>query len=573
MIYFLKITTRNFLRHRFFTAINLIGLTSGLACALFIFLWVQDELSVDKFHEKDDRLFQVMEFQTYSDGKLTTNATPGILGEHLKLDIPEIAYAATTTYIEKLLLSYEDKFLKEDGFHVGADYFNIFNYPLLEGHPDEVLKDKASILLSRALAVRFFGDVHEAVGKVLRFKGDRNFIVTGIFEDIPKNSTYRFDFVLPFEAYKAENDWVNHWGNNGPQTYVILQEGASLDLVNQKIRWYVKEKMAQEESTTELFLKKYSEQYLYGKYTNGVPDGGRIDYVRLFSLIAIIILVIACINFMNLSTARASKRAHEVGIRKSLGGDRMTLIRHYVGESILISAVSMILAVSVVSTFLPQFNAITEKSIEMTIDLKLISISVLAVLITGLLVGSYPAFYLTHFNPTAVLKGEIKNSAGEVWARKGLVIFQFAITIVLIIGVIVIQRQTYYASTKNLGYDRDHVVTLYQDGEIEDKSDVFLAELKKIPGVVNATATSHTMLHHTRDTKRLEWRNKNPGTSILFENFGVDEAFQETLDIDMLAGRWFREEFGSDTSKIVFNETALIVMGFTHDETEGDKVK
>lgn len=573
MIYFFKITTRNFLRHRFFTFINLIGLTAGLACALFIFLWVQDELNMNKFHEKDDRLFQVMEFQTYSDGKLTTVATPGILSESLKLDIPEIEYSATTSYVEKSLLSFEDKFLKAEGFHVGEDYFNMFTFPLMEGNPDEVLKDKTSIVLSRDLAIKFFGKVQEAVGKVLRYENNRNFTVTGVFENIPQNATERFDFVLPFKDYKTANEWVNYWGNNGPQTYVILKQGASLDLVNQKIRWYVKEKIAKEENTTELFLKRFSEQYLYGNYTNGVPDGGRIDYVRLFSLIALIIMAIACINFMNLSTARASKRAQEVGIRKSLGGDRSTLIRQYIGESIVFSGVAMILAIGIVSAFLPQFNEITDKSIQMTMNIELISISILAVFVTGLLAGSYPAFYLTQFNPAAVLKGEIRNAAGEVWARKGLVIFQFTITIVLIVGVIVIERQTHYANTKNLGFDRDHVVTLNQDGPIEDKSDVFLAEMRKIPGVVNAAATSHTMLGRTRDTNNLQWRDKNPGSSILFENFGVDEAFQETLGIELLTGRWFSETFGSDTTKIVFNETAIKVMGFSPEEAIGENVK
>ncbi len=573
MHYFFKITFRNFLRHRFSTSINLIGLTTGLACALFIFLWVQDELGVNKFHEKDDRLFRVMEFQTYSNERFATNSTPGILGENLKLDIPEIEYSATTTWVGKSLLTYEDKFLKEDGFHVGEDYFNIFSYPLLEGNPDEVLKDKTSIVISRALAEKFFGDVPSALGKVLRHEDERNFTVSGVFENIPQNSTYRFDYVLPFEDYKQDNDWVTSWGNNGPHTYVILEEGANQQAVNNKIRWYVRDKNTEDDSNVELFLKKYSEQYLYGKYTNGVPDGGRIEYVRLFSIIAIIILVIACINFMNLSTARASKRAHEVGIRKAIGGDRRTLIRQYIGESLIISGISMILAIGIVFLLLPQFNEITDKSIQMTLDLSLIGISILAILITGLLAGSYPAFYLTHFNPAAVLKGEIKNSAGEVWARKGLVIFQFAITIILIVGVIVIQKQTHYANTKNLGYNRDNVVFFNQDGAIQEKRETFLSELRNIPGVVSASSTSHTLLSQMSNTQGLEWRDKDPSTNILFENIRVDEEFQETMGMEMVAGRWFSEEFGSDTTKIVLNEMGVKAMGFTPEEAIGETIK
>lgn len=573
MNYFFKITFRNFLRHRFSTGINLIGLTTGLACALFIFLWVQDELSVNKFHKEDDRLYRVMEFQTYSNERFATNSTPGILGENLKLDIPEIRYSATTTWVGKSLLAYEDKFLKEDGFHVGEDYFNIFSYPLLEGNPDEVLKDKSSIVISRDLAEKLFGDVPSALGKILRHEDQRNFTVTGVFENIPQNSTYRFDFVLPFEDYKQDNDWVKSWGNNGPHTYVRLADEANWEAVSSKIRWYVREKNTEDESNVELFLKRYSEQYLYGKYTNGIPDGGRIEYVRLFSIIAIIILIIACINFMNLSTARASKRAHEVGIRKAIGGDRGTLIRQYIGESLIISGISMILAIGIVSVCLSQFNEITDKSIQMTMDFKLIGVSILAVLVTGLLAGSYPAFYLTHFNPAAVLKGEIKNSPGEVWARKGLVVFQFAITIMLIVGVIVIQKQMHYANSKNLGYDRDNVVFFNQDGAIQDKRTTFLSELRNIPGVVSASSTSHSLLSQMSNTQGLEWRDKDPSTNILFENFRVDEEFQKTMGIELAAGRWFDKDFGSDTTKIVFNEMGVKAMGLTPEEAIGETIK
>lgn len=572
MNYFFKITFRNFFRHRFSTGINLIGLTTGLACALFIFLWVQDELNVNKFHEKDARLFRVMEFQTYSNERFATNSTPGILAENLKLDIPEIEYAATTTWVNPAMLNFKDKYLKEEGYHVGADYFNIFSYPLLEGNPDDVLQEKTSMVISRELAVKFFGDVTSAVGQVIRYEDDRNFTVTGVFENIPLNSTYRFDFVLPFEDYKDRNDWVLSWGNNGPHTFAVLREGASNEEVSNKIRGYVQEKNT-EESTVELFLKKYSEQYLYGKYTNGIPDGGRIEYVRLFSIIAIIILMIACINFMNLSTARASKRAHEVGIRKAIGGDRGTLVRQYIGESVIISFISMTLALGIVWLLLPQFNEITDKSIQMSLNLELLGLCLLAILITGLLAGSYPAFYLTHFNPVTVLKGEIRNSAGEVWARKGLVIFQFAITIILIVGVIVIQKQTYYANTRNLGYNRDNVVFFNQDGAIEEKRATFLAELRNIPGVVKASSTSHSLLSQQSNTQGLEWRGKDPATKILFENMRVDEAFQETMGMEMVAGRWFNEAFGNDTTKIVLNETGVRAMGFTPEEAIGETIR
>ncbi len=572
MFYYLKITFRNFLRHKVSSAINLIGLTTGLTCAFFIYLWVQDEFKINKFHEKDDRLFRVMEFQTYSNEVFATNSTPGILAENLKIDFPDIQYAATTTWISKALLAHETTYFRENGYHVGEDFFNIFSYPLLTGSPDQVLKDKTSICISRNVATKFFGSVEAAVGKTLRYEDDRDFIVSGVFENINPKSTYIFDYVLPFEDYKDRNDWVTRWGNNGPHTFVIIQEGADPAEVTKKIAGYVKSK-DEEVETVELFLKKYSEQYLYGGYTNGVPDGGRIEYVQLFSIIAIFIMVIACINFMNLSTARASKRAHEVGVRKAIGANRRTLVRQYIGEAVLIALFSMVLSVVIAAILLPQFNEITDKSISIEFTPQLIIISLVTVILTGVLAGSYPALYLTHFRPVQVLKGEIKSSIGEIWARKGLVVFQFTITIILIVGVIVIHKQTQYAYTKNLGYSQDNLVFFTQDGSITDRREAFFNELRKIPGVASAAGTSHSMISQNSNTFGLEWRGKVPDTRILFENFRVDYDFQKTMDFQMVQGRWFDKEFGADSSKIVLNEEAVRVMGFTPEEAIGENIR
>ena len=571
MGYYLRLTFRNLLKHKSSSLINLIGLTTGLTSAFFIFLWVQDEFAINKFHEKDDRLYRVMEIQTYSNDKFATNSTPGILAENLKVDFPDIEYAATTTWINKSLLTHENTSFREEGYHVGEDFFNIFSYNLLAGTPDEVLKSKTSICISRNLANKFFKNVESAVGKTLRYENDRDFIVSGVFENISPKSSYIFDFVLPFEDFKDDNDWVKEWGNNGPHTFVILREGKNPDEITEKISGYVKSK--NEGSHVDLFLKKYSEQYLYGKYTNGIPDGGRIDYVRLFSVIAIFILVIACINFMNLSTARASKRAHEVGVRKAIGADRARLIRQYIGEAILISSISLIASYLLVLLFLPQFNIITDKSIQLVFNWELVMISVITVLVTGILAGSYPALYLTHFNPVQVLKGEIKSSMGEIWARKGLVIFQFTITIVLIVGVFIIHKQTQYAFTKNLGYDRDNVVFFSQDGGISDKREAFLTELRNIPGVVNAAATSHSFMHQQNNTMGLEWRGKQEDEKILFENIQADYDLLKTMGFELVVGRWFDKGFGADSTKMLVNEAGAKAMGFTPEEAIGEKVK
>ncbi|MEQ8547693.1 MAG: FtsX-like permease family protein [Cyclobacteriaceae bacterium] len=571
MPYYFKILLRNFLRHRTSSLINVIGLTTGLACALFIYLWVLDEFETDKFHENDARLYRVMEFQTYSNQTFATNSTPGVLAESLKNDFPEIQYAATTTWISKSLLAHENIYFKEEGFFVGEDFFNIFTYPLLAGNADQVLQSKKSICISRSVAEKFFGSVDEAVGKQIRYEDERDFIVSGVFENISPKSTSQFDFVLSFEVFKDDNEWVTDWGNNGPNTFIIIAENTSPAEITSKISDYVRRKSVN--SNVDLFLKSYSEQYLYGKYTNGKPDGGRIDYVKLFSVIAIFILIIACINFMNLSTARASKRAHEIGVKKALGADRNTLIRQFIGEALLISGLSMALAIFIVLLLLPQFNIITEKSIVFYFDTQLAAMSSVTVFFTGIIAGSYPALYLTKFSPVAVLKGDIKSSSGEIWARKGLVIFQFTITIILLIGVFVIYQQMQYAYSKNLGYDRENVIFFNQDGSIQENSEAFLNELRKIPGVVYASSSSHSMTGQMNNTSGIEWRDKSPESNILFENFAVGFDFQRTMGFELATGRWFDKTFGSDSTKIVMNETAVKVMGFTAENAIGENIK
>ncbi|MEM9849226.1 MAG: ABC transporter permease, partial [Bacteroidota bacterium] len=438
-MYLLKITLRNLFKQKFSSAINVIGLTVGLSCACFIYLWVQDELSIDKFHEKDDRLYQVMALQRYPSGKAVSRSTPGLLGATIKEDFPDIQYSVTTTWIHPVLLSHEETFLRSPGYHAGKDFFHIFTYPLLAGDPNTVLVDPTSICISRDLANKLFDGVENAMGKTIRYAENRNFTVSGVFENISEKSTYQFDFVLPLQDFLDRATWATNWANTGPPTYVVLQEGADAQATTEKIAGYLKSKVA--DSNQELFLKKYSDQYLYGNYANGVPDGGRIDYVQLFAVVAIFILMIACINFMNLSTARASKQAKSVGIRKAIGAGRASLIRQYIGESVLIAFVAMLLAGVLVFLLLAPFNAITGKSIVLSWTPELMAIATTTALVTGVLAGSYPAFYLSHFRPIQVIKSEIKNSIGEIWARKGLVIFQFTITIMLIIGVVVIHRQ------------------------------------------------------------------------------------------------------------------------------------
>jgi len=551
---------RNFQRNRGYFLINLFGLATGLACTLLIYLWVRDELSVNKFHALDDRLYEVMEHQQYADHVMTTTSTPGILAETLKEEFPEVEYAATTTWIEPFTLSIKDHNVKAEGYHVGSDFFNMFSYPLLQGQPDQVLMDKFSIVISRDLATKLFGEEEKmVVGKTVELQHDKSFIVSGVFENLPSSSSVQFDFVLTLEFYKDDNDWLLSWGNNGPSTIIVLREGSDAEAFSDKIADFVKGK--DEESNVTLFLQRYSERYLHGRFENAVQSGGRIEYVQLFSIIAIFILVIACINFMNLSTARASRKAKEVGIKKSVGAARASIITQYISESLIMSLSSAILALCFVWLFLPQFNLITEKKIVLTLlDPQLLKWLGGIVLFTGLLAGSYPAIYISGFRPAAVLKGQMHGTWGELWARKGLVVFQFALSVILIVSVLVVYKQIDYVQTQNLGYEKDRLIKFPTEGTTETNKETFLKEVRRIPGVVSASSMGHSLIGRDNNTSGLEWEGKHPEDEILFENVASNYGLIETLGVELVEGRTFSEEFGADSTKIIFNEAAIRVM-------------
>ncbi|MDH5400083.1 MAG: ABC transporter permease, partial [Cyclobacteriaceae bacterium] len=514
--------------------------------------------SIDKFHKKEPRLYQVMEHQQYADNLMTTSSTPGILAETLKEEIPEIEYAATTTWIGDNTLSVEDLNIKAKGYHVGADYFNIFSYPLIQGQPDQVLADKKSIVISAELALKLFNTTEDVLGRDIEYQHKKVFQVSGIFAGTPRHSSYQFDFVLPFEDFKDENEWVTSWGSNGPLTYVILQNNSDPEQVRAKIADFVRNK--NEQSNVTLFLQQYSDRYLHGRYNNGQPAGGRIEYVRLFSIIALFILIIACINFMNLSTARASTRAKEVGIRKSVGAPKSSLILQYLIESLLVTFFALFLALALVWLFLPEFNQITNKQIILEINGTSTFYIFSIALVTGIVAGSYPSFYLSGFHPLAVLKGNLKGSLGELWARRGLVVFQFFLSIILIVSVTVVYQQIRFVQSHNPGYDKGNIIYFPMEGALEKKLDTFLKEVKNIPGVKNASSIAHRLTGQQISTSGLVWEGKDPNELILFENVRVNHDMLETMGVKLKEGRLFSRDIAADTGRIIFNEAAIKVM-------------
>jgi putative ABC transport system permease protein len=568
--HYLLLIYRNLLRSKSYFFINLIGLSTGLACTLLIYLWVRDEFRMNKFHVNEARLFEVMEHQQYADEIMTTTSTPGILAETLKAEFPEVEYAATTTWISDYTLSIKDHNVKARGYHTGKDFFQIFSFGLIQGNASQVLEDKLGIVISRDLAKKLFGTADNAVGKVVELQHDKSYHITGVFEGTPPNSSVQFDFVMSFEQFKDDNKWVLEWGNNGPSTYLVLRSGSDAKAFSEKIKDYIKGK--DKESNVTLFLQPYSERYLYGNFENGKPAGGRIEYVELFSIIAIFILVIACINFMNLSTARASRKAKEVGIKKSIGAQRSSLIFQYISESMFTAVLSFLVAWGVVWLFLPQFNLITGKKIALSFNDPQLLLWLSAVTVfTGLIAGSYPALYLSGFKPAAVLKGEIKGSVGELWARKGLVVFQFFLSVILIVSVLVIYKQIEFVQNKNLGYKKDHLIQFPVEGKVGSTLNTFLEEVRQIPGVVKASSTSHSLLGRNNNTSGLDWEGKNPDDLILFENISVDYGLLETMGVELAEGRFFSEENPADSTKIIFNEAAIRIMNLK--DPIGKKIK
>ncbi len=568
----LLLAFRNFRKYKSAFLINLIGLSTGLACTLLIYLWVNDELNVDKFHVKNDRLYQVMTNNVRPDGIVTWNGTSALLPDALLEELPEVEMTAGGTDPD-WQMSY-DLFVNEErkgsgiGKFVDENYFKMFSYALLQGNPEEVLTDISSVVISERLALRLFNRTENVVGQTIVWK-DINLQnaakITGIFKDPPANSTDQFDFVLPFSLYKYA--FGADWKSPNAVTYVLLQDGTSPDAVNAKLANFMDDKV--EESDASYFLHAYADNYLYGQFENGVQAGGRIEYVRLFSIIALFILVISCVNFMNLSTARASRRLKEVGVKKAVGASRSALITQYLGESILMAFIALLVAIGLVVLFLPQFNVITGKDILFHYEPTLVITALSITLFTGLVSGSYPALYLSGFNAIAVLKGQLKGSIGELWVRKGLVVFQFASSVILIVVVLVVYQQMEFVQNKNLGYEKDNVLLMKREGKAAEGMDAFLDGIRNIPGIINGSAITNDIFN-APGAGDFQWEGQIDGNTG-FSRFLVHYDFVETLGLELVAGRSFSREFAQEESQIILNETAAEIMGF--DDPVGKSAK
>ncbi|MGB3468291.1 MAG: ABC transporter permease, partial [Cyclobacteriaceae bacterium] len=557
----IKISYRNFLRYKSSFLINLFGLSTGLACVMLIWLWVADERSIDKFHENEAQLYEIMENVDQANGVITRYTTSGPMAKALQEEFPEVTHAvsATTRWDQQFNVSVGEHFVTSIPLYADPAFFEVFSFPLYEGDSESVLSDKKSIVISEQLAMGLFGTTKDVVGKIIKVEQEESYKVTGIMKDIPQNSSFRFDFVLSLEHYRDNNDWLGNWFNTAVMTYVLLEPDANINLFNEKVKDLVRDKTENQASHRTPFATKFSDLYLNNKFEEGQQAGGRIEYVRLFMIIAIFILVIACINFMNLSTARASRRLKEVGVKKALGARRSTLIWQFLSESVFIVSLSMIIAIVIVILLLPQFNTITEKELSLQFDYQLIIAALGILAVTGLLAGSYPALYLSGFKPIVVLKGKLNKQSGEQWARRGLVVFQYALSIVLMVAVYVVYLQIDYVQNENLGFDKENVITVEKNGKLEDVSNArtLMQEATRSGVIIQTGAMSHTMSGHEGGTYGVVWTDKDPEDRTEFERVAVDYGALDLLDIELRGGRFFSRDFATDSMQIIFNQAAI----------------
>ncbi len=559
--YNLKFAWRNLVKDRQFTLLNLIGLSTGLACTLLIYMWVSDELSFDKFHEKDSQIYQLMESRRFPGKVDISDESSGVLGETIAREFPEVEYAAAeapANWFQKFTLTVGDKNIKGSGQYVGKDYFNIFSFKLLDGNKNSVLSDKHSIVISEDLARKLFGTTEHLIGKGIQVDHDSTFFVSGVFQRIPEHSSEQFDFVRSFEYYKDIESWVKSWDNMGPHNFVLLKKGTDINLFNKKIAPVISRNCTDTFRTA--YAYKFSDNYLHNSFIHGNRTGGKIEYVRMFSLIAIFILMIACINFMNLSTAKASRRLKEVGIKKVIGAGRRQLILQYIGESLVMGYIALIVAVGVVALLLPEFNQLTDKHMSLMPDTRLVLAAFCIAGFTGLVAGSYPALYLSGFKPVEILKGKLISSIGEIWVRRGLVVFQFSLSVLFIVAVGVVYEQMKLIHNISLGFNKDNVIRFNAEGRVLGHEESFLTGLKNIPGVINASGTYHSIIGKSFGVNNLEWEGKNPKDNNYIECMQSGYDFIPTMGMEMQSGRNFSRTF-YDTASMILNESAVQLMG------------
>lgn len=555
--YFL-VAFRNFQRQKLFSFINIAGLAIGLACSLLIYLWVSDELNKDKFHADLDRIHHVVTNINDESGTITWRVTPGPLAEEVKTSIPEVEYVSPVSEAGKALIQVGEKSFLPAGYFTTPDFFKIFTYKLLEGNSAQPLPDAASIVITKSLAEKLFGTSH-ALGKVVTLLSENELTVTGIAEDVPASSSLQFDFIAHFDVHKKYRP--QDWSNSDYPLYLKLREDAAVTITQKKINDQVAKVLkltAYEQKRVQYYVQPFGDRYLYGTFENGFPTSGKIKYVKIFTVVAIFILVVACINFMNLATARATVRHKEISVRKVIGAQRPVLIIQFITESLLTVVLSMILAIFLVELSLPLFNLITAKQLSIQFTAPAFYVPVLIIVIlTGVLAGIYPAFILSGVNPVSVLKSKHQSLGRAISLRQVLVIFQFTLSVVLIVSSIVAVRQIEFIQNKNLGYNKENVLVISARGIKDNK--VFKNLLLQLPGVRNVSVSGENITNVQNQTSSFKWTGKPETTNPYIRSVVVGYDFPETIGLKFKEGRSFSEA-QNDTANFIINNKLATLM-------------
>ncbi|RRA99964.1 ABC transporter permease [Larkinella rosea] len=555
---YIKIAWRSLLKNRLYSFINIFGLALGMSCSLLIGLWVNDELSYDRFLPHLDDIYFVRT-NSVSEGKTYTGTlTPGPVVGALKRDVPEVQYATKVQFPEEKLVKVGEKSTKEKGFFATKDFFLVFDFPAIAGSPLMAHSKPDQIIITRKIAEKFFGTTH-AVGKRLHFDNTTYYTVGAVLEDIPSNSTVRFDWLINYDV--QEQDWKKTWGNFSFLTYVRLDNKATPAKAEANMKTIFRRNTDWKEAPT-LILQPMKEVYLYADYEDGKAVGGRIEYVRIFALVAVFILLIACVNFMNLATARSAVRAKEVGVRKVVGALRSSLIGQFISESVLTSLLAVLLAVAFVVLVLPTFNAVFAKQLVLDLRNPMLWAGMLVlVLITGFVSGSYPALFLSSLQPIRILKGTLKFGVGAALFRRALVIFQFTLSIFLIIGMLAVEYQMDYIRTINLGLDRENVVYVPLENETYKRMETFRQELIRSPFIASASASMSLPMNIEATSGDLTWPGKKPDQNSNVSTMSVGYDFLKTMNIRLADGRDFSSNRKADSASYIINEAAAKMMG------------
>lgn len=557
---------RSVRRQKVFSIINLFGLSVAMAAVILIYLWIHHELSYDSFHKDSHQIYRVEENQFYNNERYHVNVTPWPSGPVWETEIPEIETAARYTYAGSLLFRRGDQNYYESGV-ISADsgFFRIFSFDFVKGNPDEALHQPNSIVINQDIAEKYFGDA-DPLGEVIQINNAYDYTVTGVIKKVPGNSSIRFEAVISFDYVVDHNQWYSeNWGNNSIMTYIKLVPGVQVELVNQKLTEVVN--LHKENNTIEFLAAPLERIHLYSYFGYGMQQRG-IQNIYIFSIVGLFVLVIACINFMNLTTARASSRSKEIGIRKVNGAQRKNLILQFLGESMILTLISFLISIIIVLLLIPAFNHMTGKEFSGSdlADPVIIVTLICLVILTGLLSGTYPAFYLSSLIPVRILKQETNRPAGKAYLRKITVIIQFSLTIILIIATTVIYNQLTFMQNKSLGYVKENLIYIPLRGDMRNSYNKIREELSRLPEIENITASAHTPHNIGSNSGGVDWEGKDPELELLVTTGAADYDFIETMKIKMKSGRSFSRDYSTDAvhdtmAAFIINEEMERIMG------------